>query len=120
MMTREDREKIKQLVASYNSKEHSYEENIQFAVDMQRQFPFSCFSILRGKRFKKFWDDVVARTHFLDKIYSSRDISRLHYYVNKLEKVIVCSADGCNEPYTKKITPKELNKKRFYCNSTCA
>lgn len=75
---------------------------------------------MRGKRFKKFWDDVVKKTAFLDEIYSKRDISRLYYYVNNLQQLIVCSADNCNKIYTKKISPKMLKRNRFYCNSTCA
>lgn len=113
--TATDRKRIADLANKYNAK--SYDENIAFAKNVIKKFPFSYFSILRGIRFKRFWDDVIEKTQFLNKHYAEKDITRLYYYINKITYIITCAT--CGKEFTKKIIPTEDAHYRFHCNLTC-
>lgn len=115
--TTTDRKRIADLADKYNANAKSYDENIAFAKDVMQKFPFSYFSILRGIRFKRFWDDVIEKTQFLNKHYAEKDITRLYYYINKITYIITCAT--CGKEFTKKIIPTEDPNYRFHCNISC-
>lgn len=117
-MTVEQRKIIKELSISYNKEDRDVEYNIKFAKDVVDKFPFSYFSILRGKRFAKFWQCVVDNTIFLNDVYAKNDITRLYYFINRIDKQICCST--CGKPMTGKITSTTKWPINFHCSNRCA
>ena len=118
MTGRERRKIVNDLAASYNKEDRVVEYNIKFAKDVVDKFPFSYFSILRGRRFAKFWQCVVDNTVFLDDVYAKNDITRLYYFINKIDKQICCST--CGKPKIDKIPALTKWPMNFHCCNRCA
>lgn len=119
MRTEEQKQHVRDVVNEYKSKDHSYDDNINFIRRVLKEFPCSYHNLLRGKKFEKLWNDVVDKTHFLDEFYKANDTTRLYYYINKITSVIRCVT--CGKPYVKKISAIENTdiNYRFHCSISC-
>ena len=115
----------KQQILAYAKKyqqlsnnEHRHKNIVDIVKNIIEYFPFSYFSILRSKKFQSLWNEIVVYTHFLDRIYSKNDITRVFYYINDIASLIKCST--CQKDYTHKIIPTVDPHTKFHCNTICA
>lgn len=97
---------------------HDRDSLVEFVKNVMSQHPFTYFSILKGKRFKKAWDDICLFTQFLDKHFQPNAATRIYYYTSKINSIHVC--EMCGKPYTKQINAVNPNLLYMHCSAFCA
>lgn len=117
-MTREDRELIKHEIESLNKLDvSSLDDAILFVRDVMKTHPFTYFSILKGRRFSKIWKDILEKTKFLDAFFIPNSATRIYYYINHFDHLVVCETCG---KFLKKNISAISPPKHFFCSNRCA
>lgn len=91
---------------------------IEFVYSIMSQHPFTYFSILKGRRFQKVWQDICAFTSFLDNYFQPNTATRIYYYISQLDHIHLCEI--CGKPYAKQINAINPRLKYIHCSTFCA
>ena len=92
---------------------------IAYAKQIVEQFPFSYFSIMKGRRFSKIWQIIYEKTKFLDTYFQPNAATRIYYFINRLDHIHTCEI--CGKPYAKQIRAGSHKvTDYFHCSTFCA
>lgn len=117
--TRQDREIISAEADFSKSIDTSnIDAVIAYAKHVVERFPFTHFSILKGRRFSHIWQVILDKTSFLDAYFEPNSATRIYYFINKLDHIHVC--ETCGKPYVKQIRAGGNTPEYWHCNTFCA